>query len=209
MDYHCPRVFRSRDRKTGKHSPGFSVFRTRVYGRSDAEPCRVPIQSTFVEIVLLTINLSHARQVTYEVWGFHVTDGDVCSDWGECNGCFCRDGNGNNWPSIDDFYSAKTCKCRSSDISAQNAENHVCRKGTWSATGSNTTNWMMDLVFLVHSDNLPGIDYTNCQEERSPRRCSGSEHGTAQHETAMHSSSEHRKTGRVFSNPSNATSKYS
>ena len=67
MDYHCPRVFRSRDRKTGKHSPGFSVFRTRVHGRSDAEPCRVPTQSTFVEIVLLTINLSHARQVTYEV----------------------------------------------------------------------------------------------------------------------------------------------
>ena len=52
MDYHCLRVFRSRDRRMGKHSPGFSVFRTRVrHGCSNAEPCRVPIQSTFVEIV--------------------------------------------------------------------------------------------------------------------------------------------------------------
>ena len=75
---------------------------------------------------------------------------------GGCNGCFCRDGSGNNWPSIDDFYSAKN-KYLSSDISAQNAENHTCRKGTWSATGSNTTNWVMDLVSLVHSviRNLP------------------------------------------------------
>ena len=30
-------------------------------------------------------------------------------------------------------------------------------------------------------DNLSGMDYTNCQEEKSLRRCSGSEHGTAQH----------------------------
>ena len=28
-------------------------------------------------------------------------------------------------------------------------------------------------------DNLSGSAYTNCQEEKSPRRCSGSEHGTA------------------------------
>ena len=48
MDCHCLRLFRSRDRRIGKHSPGFSVFRTRV---CDAEPCRVPIQSTFVDIV--------------------------------------------------------------------------------------------------------------------------------------------------------------
>ena len=51
MDYHCLRLLRSRDRRIGKHSPGFSVFRTRVHGCSDAEPCRVPIQSSFVEIV--------------------------------------------------------------------------------------------------------------------------------------------------------------
>ena len=51
MDYHCLRVVRSRDRGIGKHLPGFSVFRTRVHGRSDPEPSRVPIQSTFVEIV--------------------------------------------------------------------------------------------------------------------------------------------------------------
>ena len=40
---------------------------------------------------------------------------------------------------------------------AQNAENHMCRKGTCSASGSNTANWMMDLVSLVHSviRNLP------------------------------------------------------
>ena len=39
----------------------------------------------------------------------------------------------------------------------QNAENHMCIKGTWSATGSSTTNWMMDLVSLIHSviRNLP------------------------------------------------------
>jgi len=51
MEYHCPRIFRSRDRRIGKQSPGFSVFRNRVHGRSDAEPCSVPIQSTFVELV--------------------------------------------------------------------------------------------------------------------------------------------------------------
>ena len=33
-----------------------------------------------------------------------------------------------------------------------------------------------DLVY-----NLSGMDYTNCQEEKSPQRCSGSEHGTARH----------------------------
>ena len=48
-------------------------------------------------------------------------------------------------------------KCLSNDISAKNAENHMCRKGTWSATESNTTNWMMALVSPVHSviRNLP------------------------------------------------------
>ena len=46
MDYPCLRVFRSRDIRIGKHSPGFSVFRTRVHVCSYAEPCRVPIQST-------------------------------------------------------------------------------------------------------------------------------------------------------------------
>ena len=97
MNYHCSRVLRSRVRMIGKNSPGFSVFRARVHGCSDAEPYRVPIQSTFVEIAPFDqINLSHVRHVTYEVWGFHVTDGDICSDWGDCNRCFCRDGSENN-----------------------------------------------------------------------------------------------------------------
>ena len=46
MNYHCLRVVTSRVRRIEKHSPGFSVFRTRVHGCSYAEPCRVPIQST-------------------------------------------------------------------------------------------------------------------------------------------------------------------
>ena len=37
MDCHCLRVFRSRDRRIGKHSPGFSVFRTKCMA--------VPMQS--------------------------------------------------------------------------------------------------------------------------------------------------------------------
>ena len=61
MDYHCLRVFRSRDRRIGKYSPGFSVFRTGVHGCSDAEPCRVPIQSTFVEIVFV-FNFSYLKR---------------------------------------------------------------------------------------------------------------------------------------------------
>ena len=34
--YHCLRVFRSRVKRIGKHSPGFSMFRTRVHGCSNA-----------------------------------------------------------------------------------------------------------------------------------------------------------------------------
>ena len=30
-------------------------------------------------------------------------------------------------------------------------------------------------------DNLSGMDYTNCREQKPPWQCSGSEHGTAQH----------------------------
>ena len=48
-----------------------------------------------------------------------------------------------------------------------------------------------------------------CQEEKSPRRCSGSNTAQLSIGTAMHCGSEHRKTGRVFSYPFNATSKYS
>ena len=46
MNYHCLRVFRSRVKRIGKHSPGFSMFRTRVHGCSEAELCCVPIQNT-------------------------------------------------------------------------------------------------------------------------------------------------------------------
>ena len=59
------------------------------------------------------------------------------------------------------------------DISAQNAENHMCRKGTWSATGKNTTNWMMDLVSLVHSviRNLSARTMDGSVKVVSPRHC--------------------------------------
>ena len=103
MNYHCQRVFRSRVRRIGKRWPGFSVFRTRVHSCSVFQT-RAPSWRLF----LLTINIGHARRVTYEASWFHVTDGGVCSDWGEFNGCLCRDGNGNNCPSIGDFYSATT-----------------------------------------------------------------------------------------------------
>ena len=53
MNYYCLRVFRSRVKRIGKHSPGFSTFRTRVHGCSDAELCCVPIQSTVGAILLL------------------------------------------------------------------------------------------------------------------------------------------------------------
>ena len=42
MNYNCLRVLRSHVRRIGKQSPGFSVFRTREHGYSDAEPCHVP-----------------------------------------------------------------------------------------------------------------------------------------------------------------------
>ena len=67
MNYHCLKVFGTRIRRIGKHSPVFSVFRTRVPGSSDTELRRVPIQSTIVKIVPFDNNLSHARRVTYEV----------------------------------------------------------------------------------------------------------------------------------------------
>ena len=54
MNYHCLRVFRSRVKRLGKHSPGFSMFRTRVHGCSDAELCCVPIQSIVWAIFLLS-----------------------------------------------------------------------------------------------------------------------------------------------------------
>ena len=109
----CLRLFRSRDRRIGKHSPGFSVFRTEFLMLSRAVfRSRAPSWRSF----LLTTNLSHARQITYEVSGFHVTDGDVSNDWGECNGCFCQGGSGNNWPSIDEFYSAKISACRAMSL---------------------------------------------------------------------------------------------
>ena len=46
MNYYRLRVFRSRVKRIGKHSPGFSMFRTRVL-------CCVPIQSTVGAIFLL------------------------------------------------------------------------------------------------------------------------------------------------------------
>ena len=71
MNYYCLRVFRSRLKKIGKHSPGFSTFRTEhVVSCSDAELCCVPIQSTVGAIFILGI---HARQVFNEVRRFSLT----------------------------------------------------------------------------------------------------------------------------------------
>ena len=37
----------------------------------------------------------------------------------------------------------------------------------------------------IPPDEIVGkMDYTNCQEQKSPRRCSGSEHCTAQHQNS-------------------------
>ena len=58
-------------------------------------------------------------------------------------------------------------------------------------------------------DNLSGMDYTNYQEEKSPRRVLDRNTARLSIGTDMHSGSEHRKNGRVFSYPSNVTSKYS
>ena len=60
VNYHCLRVFRSRVSRIEKHSPRFSVFRISMYGCSDAELCRVPIQRRFF---FLAVSISHARQV--------------------------------------------------------------------------------------------------------------------------------------------------
>ena len=49
----CLRVFRSRVKRIEKHSTGFSMFRTRELGCSDAELCCVPIQTTVGAIFLL------------------------------------------------------------------------------------------------------------------------------------------------------------
>ena len=65
MNYNCLRVFRSRVRRIGKHSPVFfSVFGTRVHGCSDAELCRVPIQSTLVAIVAFNNDVMPDRLLT-------------------------------------------------------------------------------------------------------------------------------------------------
>ena len=58
-------------------------------------------------------------------------------------------------------------------------------------------------------ENLCGMVCVDSEEEKEPRRCSGSEHSTAQHRNSHVLSLEHRKTGRVFSYPFNVTSKYS
>ena len=67
MGYHCLRVVRSRDRRIEKHSPSFSVFRTRVHGCSDAELCRVPIQSTVGAIFLQAAEIKN-ENVDCEVY---------------------------------------------------------------------------------------------------------------------------------------------
>ena len=103
----------------------------------------------------MTINLSHARQVLtrsedsmLQIEMSAVTDGSVMGVSAEME----METTGH--PLI---LLLRKNKCLSSNISAKNAENHLCRKGTWSATGNNTTNCMMDLVSLAHSvmRNLP------------------------------------------------------
>ena len=63
MDYHCLRVLRSRVRRIGKHSPCFSVFRTRVHGCSTLSRAvfrpRAPSWRSF----FLAVSIIYARQV--------------------------------------------------------------------------------------------------------------------------------------------------
>ena len=73
-----------------------------------------------------------------------------CQQW--LRGCFCRE-----WKrkqlAIHWWFLLRKNKC----LSRMRKIIIMCIKGTWSATGSNTTNWMMDLVSLIHSviRNLP------------------------------------------------------
>ena len=72
---------------------------------------------------------------------------------------------------------------------------------------------LLDSVYKTESsefvDNLSGMDYTYCQEEKSPGRCSGSEHGSAQHRNSHALWLGTQKNRASVSYPSNATSKYS
>ena len=64
MNYNYLRVLRNRVRRIGKHSPGFSVFRTRVRFCPDADRavCRVPIQSTIQLVSVMPDRLSTSSE---------------------------------------------------------------------------------------------------------------------------------------------------
>ena len=68
---------------------------------------------------------------------------------------------------------------------------------------------LLDSIYKTESsdlvDNLSGMDYTNCQEEKCHDGALDRNTARLSIGTAMQSGSEHRKTGRVFSYPSNAT----
>ena len=71
----CLRVFRSRVKRIEKHSTGFSMFRTREHGCSDAELCCVRYRAPSGRFFFLPISISHARHVVNEVGRFSLTDG--------------------------------------------------------------------------------------------------------------------------------------
>ena len=72
---------------------------------------------------------------------------------------------------------------------------------------------LLDSIYKTESsdlfDNLPGMDYTNAKKKNHHNGALDWKTARLSIGTAMHSGSEHRKTRRVFSYPSNMTSKYS
>ena len=118
----------------------FSVFRAQARKDVPMLSCAV-FRSTVpsARLLFLTISINHTRQVIAEVWWFRVTAGGVCSDWCEFYGCHRRDGNGNN------VHWRRLLRKKAG------AENYMYTKGTWSAIGSNTTIWIVGLIYLVHN----------------------------------------------------------
>ena len=154
MDYQCLRVFRSRDRRMENTRPVFLC--------SEPERMSVPTLSRAVFRFRAPLWRSFLLTIKSCQTGFLRGLKIPCYRWRclqwlrEVQWVFQP-----RWKwkqlAIHWWLLLRKNKCLSSDISAQYAENHMCRKGTWSATGSNITNGMMALVSLVHSviRNLP------------------------------------------------------
>ena len=67
MNYHCLRVLRSRDRRIGKQSPGFSVFRNRVMAVRMLSRALFRSRAPSGRYSFLAISIIHARQVINKV----------------------------------------------------------------------------------------------------------------------------------------------